>query len=850
MQNPNIHRLLAAAKSVKQSDDTSWTCYCPVHESGGGVHNNSLSVSAAEDGRILVNCHNGCDPRDVIYAFGLTWQDCFPPKEAVPQSRITATYDYIDEDGILKFQVCRLEPGRNGSPKDFRQRQPDGKGDWTWKTKGVKKFPYRLPELLASTGPILIVEGEKQVDYLRSLGMTATCNPGGAGKWLKSFGKYFANRDVLIVPDCDPPNTSGLIVGVAHAKEVADFLLSDAQSIRVIELPDAQEKWGLDDWLQKGGHTLQEFSDLANKAKPWGPDSAIVTNVNPAKTDDPLSNPLSDESILAACGITYVAQHDDTGFVEIFSKVTQRFTTIRDPSAIKYEQMVLSVGSDFRATVRRNEQDPNKLITFPDFKLAIAAIASRNSALTDKMGIGIWENKDSLVLVNSRQLGILNGKPEIDITDTPVYNQTAYDVGDRCEWVNLQRLKADVDSVKAKPGSLHREEIQIVRDLFAKWQYLAPKNVFPEVLTGMILATFTQTLWAWRPQIFLTGQAYAGKSTMFKMIAAIFGPLCKMSSNSSAAGLRQFLSNSGRIVLCDELEKSRHRRDILEMIRASGRGDESFRGTANHQYRGFRLQHIFWCASIESGLQNEADQSRFIVAELKKVDAKIEMPTNEQLTEIGQKLAAVAVCSFRAAKELVDHLLNNKPQGIHGRICESYSVPCAMYAVSTEMDQTEALTLFYDALYSLTEAADIESDSEALLDEIMCSTGRIQMREKKTVADLLKERYQSTCEQDLRNLGVYSKGDELLLNCRALVNNLLSPEWKEKRIDTLLLRIPGAKRVVQRFDQTVLRFISIPRAAIPVINVESDSYSEKISETSFEQQAKNEGKSQGLFDIV
>ncbi len=129
MQNPNIHRLLAAAHSLNPIDDCNWTCFCPIHEAGAGNHTNSLSVSASDDGKILVNCHNGCDPREVIYAFGLTWKDCFPPKEPITSgSKITAVYDYKDEDGILRFQVCRIEPGKDGRAKDFRQRQPDGAG--------------------------------------------------------------------------------------------------------------------------------------------------------------------------------------------------------------------------------------------------------------------------------------------------------------------------------------------------------------------------------------------------------------------------------------------------------------------------------------------------------------------------------------------------------------------------------------------------------------------------------------------------------------------------------------------------------------------------------------------------
>jgi hypothetical protein len=55
--------------------------------------------------------------------------------------RIIAAYDYSDELGKLLFQVCRLHP------KTFRQRRPDGKGDWVWDTKGVRRVPYHLPAL-------------------------------------------------------------------------------------------------------------------------------------------------------------------------------------------------------------------------------------------------------------------------------------------------------------------------------------------------------------------------------------------------------------------------------------------------------------------------------------------------------------------------------------------------------------------------------------------------------------------------------------------------------------------------------------------------------------------------------
>jgi hypothetical protein len=839
MQNQNIHRLLATATSVRQIDDASWTCYCPIHEAGGGVHNNSLSVAAGDDGRILVNCHNGCNAKEVVYAFGLTWKDCFPPKGPTESgSKITVTYDYKDEDGILRFQVCRIEPGKEGRAKDFRQRQPDGAGGYTWKTKGLVKFPYRLMEIVAEKEkPVWIVEGEKQVDYLRTIGFTATCNPGGAGKWLKSYAKYFEGRDVIVVPDADLPNEkTGKIVGAAHAKEVADSLIGVAKSIHVLQLPDCEPKWGLDDWLQKGGHTLQELAEIGRATPQWGPESNIITAVPVGETEEEMADPLAnDRRILTDCGITYVAQHDSSGGIEIFSDVTQKFSmfSVSRLGALKYEDLVLAGGHRIRQKVRRNSEDTGDY-SMNEIRVAIASIAAQTSALEEKHGVGVWENNDCLIVVNARKLGILNGKPELQITSNPVHFGTAYNIGDRCDWINLKNLQADILSVNAEPGKLHTNDVFKVQELFSKWNFLAKTNVFPEVLTGLVLATFVQTLWTWRPQVFLTGQAYAGKSTMFKMLSRLFGPLSKMSSNSSAAGVRQYIGSSSRIVLCDELEKSRYRNEILEMVRASGRGDDSFRGTAgNQQHIAFKLQHIFWCASIESGLTSEADQSRFIVCELKKGDAKMELPSHDELGEIGQRLAAVAICNFRRARKMAEHLLENKPKDVHGRICESYAVPISMYCSAIGMNDAEGLVMYHKALNAISASEEIESDSDALLQEIMLAKTRTKGGAEKSILHMLRDRITSDHTEELEHVGIYIHEQELYLNRSLIIRYLLTNEWKGKRIDTLLNRLPGARRVKKRFGGTQMRFIAIPKDLVTDVEIESNDG------PSFEEQARD-----------
>jgi hypothetical protein len=166
---------------------------------------------------------------------------------------IQVAYDYRDESGHLLFQVVRK------LPKKFVQRQPDGDGGWTWSAKGIRKVPYRLPELLAAGADqiVFVAEGEKDCDRLASLGLVATTNPGGAGKWRADMGAALKGRHVVVLPDNDEP-------GEEHAVDVARKLRGTAASVRVLRLPHLPEKGDVSDWLANGG-SREALLELARR---------------------------------------------------------------------------------------------------------------------------------------------------------------------------------------------------------------------------------------------------------------------------------------------------------------------------------------------------------------------------------------------------------------------------------------------------------------------------------------------------------------------------------------------------------------------------------------------------------
>jgi putative DNA primase/helicase len=249
------------ACSCDHEGTSGWVTHCPAHADG----NPSFSVTEAEDGKILVHCHAGCGQSEVIEA--LIDRGLWPSKasmsvtysEQPPKGRLVESYSYLNEEGRLVFEACRYK-----EPKTFRLRRPDGKGGHEYNLKGVPRVPFHLPEVLKAE-LVFIVEGEKDANNLASTGLTATCNPMGAGNWRPDFNQFFEGKQVVILPDNDEP-------GHKHAELVARHLHSTAKSVKVLELPGLPEKGDVSDWLAAGG-TADQLFNLVEEAPEWQPNA-------------------------------------------------------------------------------------------------------------------------------------------------------------------------------------------------------------------------------------------------------------------------------------------------------------------------------------------------------------------------------------------------------------------------------------------------------------------------------------------------------------------------------------------------------------------------------------------------
>ncbi len=198
-----IDRLLLALahRHVKPHRD-GFRAKCPAHD---GESKHSLSLRQIE-GQALVHCFGGCSAADIIAALDMSMGDLFDE----PQG---ARYDYTDATGTLTRSVLR-------SPdKKFRQ------------TGATKQQPqlYRLPkvtEAIANGTTVYLVEGEKDVHAVESLGGVATTSPMGATNWPQVDASPLHGAHVVIVPDKDK-------AGDTYLRDVLASLDGIAASVRV-----------------------------------------------------------------------------------------------------------------------------------------------------------------------------------------------------------------------------------------------------------------------------------------------------------------------------------------------------------------------------------------------------------------------------------------------------------------------------------------------------------------------------------------------------------------------------------------------------------------------------------------
>lgn len=257
--------------SVVSQTGSTWYARCPFH------HDNrpSLSVSVTAHEVVLLHCHYGCTPEEVLGAIDLTLRDLFPSPYALRHGRRRGTYTAglytpdadadppIDSKRLTEFHQASL-PGRKlaplakewGLPLAAVERLEIGthRGKWVIPERsgggGIVGIAFRYPDgsksclkgshrgLVIPTDttpvagqPLYLAEGASDTAALVSVGATVVGRPAAvmsakAFGWLQHLVCMRRFDDLVVLADRD-------VAGEAGAAALASNLKSCCPSWRV-----------------------------------------------------------------------------------------------------------------------------------------------------------------------------------------------------------------------------------------------------------------------------------------------------------------------------------------------------------------------------------------------------------------------------------------------------------------------------------------------------------------------------------------------------------------------------------------------------------------------------------------
>ena len=144
--------------------------------------------------------------------------------------------------------------------KKFRQRRPE-EGGWLWKLDGVRRVPYRLPDLPQVTAATSSSWKARRTlkPYART-GSKRHATPAAPASGTEEFGEHLRGRVCILIADNDEP-------GRKHVEDVARKLTSYAEKIiNLGALPESPEHGDASDWLA-AGHSIAELLALVTAAE-------------------------------------------------------------------------------------------------------------------------------------------------------------------------------------------------------------------------------------------------------------------------------------------------------------------------------------------------------------------------------------------------------------------------------------------------------------------------------------------------------------------------------------------------------------------------------------------------------
>jgi putative DNA primase/helicase len=580
---------------------------CPAcAETGNDNNADHLYINAhGKYGCVLYQGADGNDHRKRIFELvGISDQKptkqtytalrCAPSNETTPSlnhykhGKPVAHWKYHTINGKIAGIVARynLPNGKKETLPMTWCENEHGETSWQFKAMPSPRPLYGLP---FKSDTIVLVEGEKTAEAIRSAGFEATTWAGGCAAINKSDFTTLTGKKVILWADNDAPGM--------RAMNIVSDLLNQIADLFFVKIPNnVPNAWDAADT------TSEHISEIINSAARLTPDP-ITCPEPPPDVFEPEQQPEPKDRIM---DMPFRMLGMDDGIMRYMPDNGQHIVSLSPPSHTKLNLIQLAPLQVWESTF------PSK--NGADWDAASNALIQVSQSMPkfdprSIRGRGCWVDGEDVIYHAGNKLSV-NGA----ITPIPNYNsptRAIYEAG----------LSISLDAAETATNAQASKLIELCESL--SWDH----PLYGKLIAGwMALAPICGAM-AWRPHVWVTGAAGTGKSwVMNNVVHPMLGrSVCFVQGNTTEAGIRGQLGSDALPVMFDEAESENDRganrmQSVLELARQASTesGAGITKGTASGGSITYMVRSMFCFSSIGVAAVKKADTSRVSQLSLKK----------------------------------------------------------------------------------------------------------------------------------------------------------------------------------------------------------------------------------------
>jgi len=514
-----------------------------------------------------------------------------------------ATWTYHTAEGHRVGLICRFnlpDGSKEVLPITWCQHT-SGKQAWRWKSFAKPRPLYALPRVVASTGWVLIVEGEKTADAAQRLmpHLAVTTWSGGSKAVSLADWSHLAERKVLFWPDADEPG-----------RKCIELIRKQLPNVRIVVPPEGvSEGWDLADAEAEGWTTDRVRAHIKGEPtapatqppEPTPPPPEVLEAIDYANLD---AQPLHEPDPTPEVPWPFRVLGHDEGVYFYLPDSSQQIVSLT-ANDHKHLPFLRLAGANWWETHFPGREGA-------DWKAAANALiqASHREGIFSPRrvrGRGCWVDGEQVIFHAGDRLLIGNQERTIPSWQSKwIYTQG-------------QRLEAD----QAEPiSNAEAARLMQLTDMM-NWK----EPIFSKFFAGWCVIAPICGVLGWRPHIWVNGPSGSGKTWLLNNILdPLVGRLAlSVQSATTEAYIRQRLKSDALPVVFDEAESEDKRgqmrmQSILELARAASAetGAGIGKGSASGKAMEYQIRSCFAFASIGVAAHQRADTSRITSLELRK----------------------------------------------------------------------------------------------------------------------------------------------------------------------------------------------------------------------------------------